>query len=120
MFFKKTIEDLKEFTESSGPTIGEWVSGSVFRSGKVMNLVPAFLLIVLLIFIYIANGYSCNNDIVEMDALQKRLVDVKQDALTYSSELMYASRQSHVKRIIESHGVKITESVTPPYRIKKQ
>jgi hypothetical protein len=51
--------------------------------------------------------------------LEKKLTDVKYEALTRSAELMGGSKQSQVKSLIVEKGIQLEESQTPPYSIVK-
>ena len=68
------------------------------------------LVIVILLFIYISNRYTCQQKITQIGELQKHLVDVRYEALTLSSKLMGSSRQSQVEKLIESKGLDLHES----------
>lgn len=115
---KKGLGNVKEFSDLSGTSIRDLFAGNFFRRDFLLRQVWLFLLILAMLFCYVGNRYVCQQKIVEIDRLQKQLLDVKLDALTRTSDLMLISRQSQVKRIIKSHGVDLTESTTPPFRIE--
>ena len=78
------------------------------------------LVIVILLFIYISNRYTCQQKITQIGELQKQLVDVRYEALTLSSKLMGSSRQSQVEKLIESKGLDLHESKQPPFKLVKK
>ncbi|MCP9610751.1 FtsL-like putative cell division protein [Coprobacter tertius] len=78
------------------------------------------LLIVFLILVYISNRYTCQQKIAEIGSLQKQLTDIRYEALTLSSELMGSSRQSQVKKLIETKGIPLEEAKQPPYKLMKK
>ena len=78
------------------------------------------LVIVILLFIYISNRYTCQQKITQIGELQKHLVDVRYEALTLSSKLMGSSRQSQVEKLIESKGLDLHESKQPPFKLVKK
>ena len=77
-----------------------------------------FLLISLFMVIYIANRYSCQQDIIEIDALQKELKDAKYKALSSDSKLTEESRQSNVLEMLKNNKDSTLKMPTqPPYII---
>ena len=63
------------------------------------------LVIVILLFIYISNRYTCQQKITQIGELQKHLVDV---------------RYSQVEKLIESKGLDLHESKQPPFKLVKK
>ena len=114
---KKSVANVKEFSDMTGTSIHDIIAGSFFTKNFFSRQLGLIVMIVFLIFCYIGNRYSCQQKIVEIDRLQKQLIDLKLDALTRTSELMLISRQSQVKSQIKSRGVTLSESTVPPYKI---
>lgn len=104
---EKAMENVKEFTDLGKTSLHEMIAGNFLKREFLMRQVGLFLLIFTLFFVYVGNRYVCQQKIVEIDRLQKQLVDVKLDALTRTSDLMLISRQSQVKKMIKTHGVEI-------------
>ncbi|WP_455498992.1 FtsL-like putative cell division protein [Coprobacter sp.] len=77
------------------------------------------LVIVILLFVYISNRYTCQQKIAQIGELQKQLVDIRYEALTLSSKLMGSSRQSQVEKLIESKGLDLHKSKQPPFKLVK-
>ncbi|MCQ2193372.1 MAG: hypothetical protein MJZ28_00320 [Paludibacteraceae bacterium] len=118
LWSKKTLSDMKEFTDMKGVSVRDLFAGNVFKKDFFLRQVWLILLILAMLFLYVGNRYACQQKLIEIDRLQNQLLDVKLDALTRTSELMMISRQSKVKNIIKAHGVDLTESTTPPFRIE--
>jgi len=91
---------------------GSFLTGDFF--GKNAKLIA---MILFMVFFYISNRYECQQKMIEIVKLQKKLSDVKYEALTRSSELVGGSKQSQVKGMIVEKGIEIEESETPPYQI---
>jgi len=103
----------------TGSSILDVFAGNILTRKNLTKQWKLILLCIFLIFFYIGNRYSCEQKIAEIDLLQKKLVDVKFEALTRSSELMEMGKQSQVHKLINSKdNITLTESTTPPYRIK--
>ncbi|MBO4805555.1 MAG: hypothetical protein IK005_01735 [Paludibacteraceae bacterium] len=115
---KKALGNVKEFSDLTGSSARNVIAGNFFKKEFFLRQGWLFLMILAMLFCYVGNRYVCQQKIMEIDRLQKELLDVKLDALTRTSDLMLISRQSQVKKIIKNHGVDLTESTTPPFRIE--
>ena len=114
---RRSVGNVREFSDMTGMSLHEVIAGNFFTKSFFRKQLGLIAMVVFLLFCYIGNRYSCQQKIVEIDRLQKQLMDVKLDALTRTSELMLISRQSQVKSLIKSHGVTLSESPVPPYKI---
>ncbi|MDR1729489.1 MAG: hypothetical protein LBR52_02380 [Prevotellaceae bacterium] len=119
-FFNKPFTNVKEFTDMTGSSVKDVFAGNILTKENLTNQWKLVLLLVFLTFGYIGNRYSCEQKIAEIDRLQKKLIDVKFEALTRSSELMEMGKQSQVHKLIDYKNINLTESTTPPYRIKSE
>ncbi len=117
---KKPLANVKEFTDMTGNSILDVFAGNILTRKNLTRQWKLILLLIFLTFCYIGNRYSCEQKIAEMDKLQKKLVDVKFEALTRSSELMEMGKQSQVHKLINSKSIPLTELTNPPYRIKSE
>lgn len=124
--FKKPLANIKEFTDMTGSSIMDILAGNILTRKNLMQQGWFILFLFVLAFLYISNRYSCEKKIAEIDRLQRKLVDVRYDALTLSSELMELGKQSQVYRLVnekergKGDNEKLTESTTPPYKIKSE
>ena len=109
------IRDLFQGLHVKDIFLGRFISNDILiRQWK------RILVIVILLFIYISNRYTCQQKITQIGELQKQLVDVRYEALTLSSKLMGSSRQSQVEKLIESKGLDLHESKQPPFKLVKK
>lgn len=68
--------------------------------------------------VYIANRYSCQQDIIEIDKLQDELLDAKYKALSSNSQLTEKSRQSNILDMLKNNKDSTLKLPTqPPYII---
>jgi len=105
----------------TGSSILDVFAGNILTKKNLTKQWKLILLLIFLAFCYIGNRYSCEQKIAEIDRLQKRLTDVKFEALTRSSELMEMGKQSQVDKLLKSKNITdLKESTTPPYRIKPE
>jgi len=118
---KKPFANVKEFTDMTGSSIRDVFAGNVLTKKNLTKQWKLILLLIFIAFCYIGNRYSCEQRIAEIDKLQKRLTDVKFEALTRSSDLMEMGKQSQVHKLMKSKNITtLMESTTPPYRIKSE
>lgn len=94
------------------------LGGDVLSTSFMRRQVWLCVLIALFIVIYIGNRYSCQQDIIEIDALQKELKDAKYKALSSNSKLTELSRQSNVLEMLKNNKDSTLKMPTqPPYII---
>lgn len=117
----KVIEE--QATEGEAPlsrtfSLRKILGGDILNTSFMRRQVLLFLLISLFVVIYIANRYSCQQDIIKIDALQKELKDAKYKALSSDSKLTEESRQSNVLEMLKNNKDSILKMPTqPPYII---
>ena len=80
-----------------------------------------FLLITFFVIIYISNRYSCQQNLIEIDKLQKELKDAKYKALSSSSQLTEKTRESRVLELLQVNKDSVLKIPSqPPYVIQVQ
>lgn len=113
----------EQATEDEAPmsstfSLRKILGGDVLSTSFMRRQVWLFLLIALFIVVYIANRYSCQQDIIEIDALQKELKDAKYKALSSNSKLTEQSRQSNVLEMLKNNKDSTLKMPNqPPYII---
>lgn len=113
----------EQATEDEAPlsrtfSLRKILGGDVLSTSFMRRQVWLFLLIALFIVVYIGNRYSCQQDIIEIDALQKELKDAKYKALSSNSKLTELSRQSNVLEMLKNNKDSTLKMPTqPPYII---
>lgn len=99
-------------------TFGKIVGGD-FMLSFVRHHISLILLVVLMFVLYIGVRYQCEQDVLEINQLEKDLVDAKYKALSSSSNLTELCRQSNVLRVLhESNDTLLQLSDQPPFIIK--
>ena len=76
-------EDEQE--QSRNFTLRKILGGDFLTARMIRQQIGLILLIVFFIIIYISNRYSCDKDLIEIDRLNKELLDAKFRALSSSS-----------------------------------
>ena len=91
---KQAIEE--EASGSSSFTLRKILGGDILTAQIIRRQIWLVILIVFFVIIYISNRYNIQNDIIELDKLQKELQDTKYKALSTSSQITE-------KKIFASH-----------------
>lgn len=74
------------------------------------------VLVVVCMLLYIGNGYSTQQELIEVNSLKEQVEDARYNALTRSSELLEKSRQSHIEEYLYSKGdSSLQTATTSPY-----
>ena len=117
-------EVLKErATEDEAPlsrtfSLKRILGGDILYTSFIRRQVWLFLLIAMFMVVYIANRYSCQQDIIEIDKLQDELLDAKYKALSSNSQLTEKSRQSNILDMLKNNKDSTLKLPTqPPYII---
>lgn len=120
----KTIEDVikneaKEEQDTSSPfslprTLGGVMIARAFQ--KQMGLV---CLVCAFFIIYINNRYVCQKRMVEIDKMERKMVDARYKATVCTSILTEKSRESNIMHLLGSYGDStLTIPNEPPYLIR--
>lgn len=109
-------EDEQE--QSINFTLRKILGGDFLTARMIRQQIGLILLIVFFIIIYISNRYSCDKNLIEIDRLNKELMDAKFKALSSSSELTEKCRESNVLQMLKNNKDSILKIPSqPPYII---
>ena len=76
------------------------------------------MLVVFFTVVYVAIRYQCQQDIIQIDKMERELKDAKYKALSSSSTLTERCRESQVLKVLrENHDSLLQISDQPPYII---
>ena len=113
---KQAIEE--EASGSSSFTLRKILGGDILTAQIIRRQIWLVILIVFFVIIYISNRYNIQNDIIELDKLQKELQDTKYKALSTSSQITEKSRESNVLDMLKNNKDSVLHIATqPPYII---
>ncbi len=111
------IEEKQEPKVSRFGSIKDLLDGSLIANDFIVKQLPYIVFLVALAFIYIANRYHAEKVVRTSIELSKEINELRAEAITTSSELMFISKQSEVAKLIEERGLGLKESVEPPRKI---
>ena len=98
---------IRKFTDSDGEgertnlSLRSILGGDILAGAWFRRQFPFIVMIVLFIIIYVSNRYASQQELLEIDALQKQRVDEQYRTLTRSSELMERTRRSYVEEYLK-------------------
>ncbi len=117
---KDNVEFIEEKQEPKGSRLGsikDLLDGSLIANDFIVKQLPYIVFLVVLAFVYIANRYHAEKVVRASIELSKEINELRAEAITTSSELMFISKQSEVAKLIEERGLGLKESVEPPRKI---
>ena len=117
---KKIAENVHESDSTPGGalTLRKILGGDILSADMVRRQIWLFMLIVLFTIVYVAIRYQCQQDMIQIDKMEKELVDAKYKSLSSSSVLTERSRESHVLEVLRmNHDSLLQASEQPPYII---
>jgi hypothetical protein len=119
-----TLEQIKQSTseDDDAPigslTLRKILGGDILSAQFVRRQVWLMLLIVVFVTVYVAFRYQCQQDMLDIAQFEKDLIDAKYKALSSSSSLTEACRESRVLQGLRDNcDSLIHESKLPPYKI---
>ena len=122
MALKRIKESTSEDDETPvGALTLKQILGGDYLFAMVANLHHVILILFVVFFFvfYIGVRYQCEQDVLEINQLEKDLVDAKYRALSSSSNLTELCRQSNVLRVLhENQDTLLHLSDQPPYIIE--
>lgn len=111
------VEEKQERKEQKFGSVKDLLDGSLIANDFIVKQLPYIVFLVILAFVYIANRYHAEKVVRQNVVLQKEINELRAEAITTSSELMFISKQSEVAKLVEKRGLGLKESVEPPRKI---
>lgn len=100
-----------------GSFIKELLSGSMVSEKIILKNLGYISFIALLAALYIGNRFHAERLTREITKLQREVRDLRAEALSTSTDLMFVSKQSEVFRMVREKGLNLEEMKTPPYKL---
>ena len=95
----------------------ELLSGTMVSEKLILQNLGYLSMVTLLLAFYIGNRFHAEKITREATKIQREVKDLRAEALSISSDLMYISRQSEVYRLVRERGLDLEEMKTPPYKL---
>jgi cell division protein FtsL len=84
------------------------IGGDILTEEFVSKQYKLLVLIVILIVLFISNGYSCMKKLTEIEELKGQLKDVKYENLILTAEWNAHSRQSQIEELLQEKGIELS------------
>ena len=110
--FHVWIDGLKKYSYK------DFLTGKIFERFLVDDNLPFLILCFTLIILNIGNHYGVEKLLREHDLLKKELDNMEQEAITTSSELMYISKRSQVRKRVDELNIDLVPLSEPPRTFK--
>ena len=111
------IDEKSEKRESRFASIKDLLDGSIIANDFAVRQLPFIVFLVFLAFVYIANRFHAEKVVRASIELSKEISDLRAEAITTSSELMFISKQSEVAKLVKEKGLGLEDSVEPATKI---
>lgn len=119
-----TLEIIRNTVKEDTPkptsqiSLQKLLGGDLLNGDTVRRQIWLIVLVTFFVLIYIAARYQCQQDIIEIDKLEKELAEAKYKAMSSSSELTERCRESHLLKMLQANNDSlIRPSELPPYKI---
>lgn len=116
----RSEDELQEDTVSGRTTWRGIITGEFLLSPAFRRQIPLLLLILFFTIAYIDNRFTVQQQIIEIDKKEKILTEMKYIALTRSSELTEATRQSRIEEAINAYQSELVTATNPPFLVRKK
>ena len=117
---EEKTEEMKEENPkkvSTGALLKDLMSGKMVTEKIILKNLGFLLMLTLLGAIYIANRFHAERLTRETTRLQKEVKDLRSESLSTSADLMYASKQSEVFRLVKEKELNLEELREPPFKL---
>ena len=116
-WIKKIAEAIKgseDFSDIKSSTVRDILNGNILTKRFFQKQYGLMIMIAVLLFMYVDNRYYCETQLAKEIRLKKEIQDLKYESMTISAELMTISRQSNVMNTVNSRGLNLETTTTPP------
>lgn len=115
---KKNIEFDQSIEEKEKSlSFRDLVDGNVLTRKAVLKQSRFILLLVLIAFFSIANRNHAEKTVIRLSRLQSDVKEMRSKSISTSSDLVKKSRQSAVKRLVDTYELGLEENLEPPKKL---
>jgi hypothetical protein len=95
------------------------MSGGILKEDFVVRHIRMIMLVVVLVFFFIGNRYTCLSKLRRINELQKELEYIKYESIDISGQLTGSNRLSQIEQLVKSQGLELESAKSPPYIIRR-
>jgi hypothetical protein len=114
------MEDSGENKSKEDKQLSFWkelLSGSMVSEKIILKNLGYISFVTFLTAVYIGNRFNAEKITRESAKILREVKDLRAESISTSADLMYASRQSEVYRLVRERGLGLEELKSPPYKI---
>jgi hypothetical protein len=97
--------------------IRELLSGSMVSEKLILKNLGYISFVTFLTAVFIGNRFHAERITRETAKVLREVKDLRAESISTSANLMYASRQSEVYRLVKERGLNLEEMKSPPYKL---
>lgn len=113
---KNNIE-FDQSIEEKSLSFRDLVDGNILTRKAVLKQSRFIFLLVLIAFFSIANRNHAEKTVIRLTGLQRDVKEMRSKSISTSSELVRRSRQSEVKKLVDSYGLELEENLEAPKKL---
>jgi hypothetical protein len=102
---------------SFGRLLKDLISGSIVTERLILKNLGYMAMLTLLGALYIANRFHAERITRDTSRVQNELKDLRAEAMATSTDLVFASKQSEVYRLVRERGLDLEELHEPPFKL---
>lgn len=102
---------------SFGRLVKDLISGSIVTDRLILRNLGYMALLTVLGALYIANRFHAERITRDTTRMQNELKDLRAESMSVSTDLVYASKQSEVYRLVKERGLDLEELSEPPFKL---
>jgi hypothetical protein len=110
-------KEVKTTKATTGNLLKDLVSGTMVTEKIILKNLGFLSMLTLLGAIYIANRFHAERVTRDTARLQREVRDLRSESLSTSADLMEASRQSEVFRLVKERELGLEELREPPFKL---
>jgi hypothetical protein len=110
-------KEVKTTKATTGNLLKDLVSGTMVTEKIILKNLGFLTMLTLLGAIYIANRFHAERVTRDTARLQREVRDLRSESLSTSADLMEASRQSEVFRLVKERELGLEELREPPFKL---
>ena len=95
------------------------LTGGILKEDFIVRHIRMIILVVILVFFYVGNRYTCLSKLRRIDELQKKLEYTKYESIDISGQLTGSNRLSQIEQLVKNQGLDLESAKSPPYILRK-
>jgi len=95
------------------------LTGGVLGEDFIIRHIRMIILVVILVFFFVGNRYTCLSKLRRINELQNELEYIKYESIDISGQLTGSNRLSQIELLVKQQGLGLESAKSPPYILRK-